>query len=226
MTRTTMIIVLLVCAYWIFSLFQAIASLAQDTFVLTHGKAACEFWSGTDCARVGRPRTRIVRVPVTTQKLMRHVPEHLAPLRREPEVRGWRRDHDHGRRGRDGPRCWPVSFKTYSGESIAKDACLEAKRRWAGEVRAELGERYMSYANAMVKKTSTGGDCECWQSSTEERAIDKATGTVKRMWRRVKDAATGAERDEEIPEPTGSHERCMVEARPCRAEKTKDSDDE
>lgn len=40
---------------------------------------------------------------------------------------------------------------------------------------------------------------QCWQSSTGERLTDKMTG---------------------------GNERCMVEARPCRAEKTKDSDDE
>lgn len=190
----------------------------QDSFVPTGLKSTCEWTYGTECARVGRPRTRIVRVPVVKYRAYRHVPEHLAPLRREPEVKGWRHDRDRRRHFDAGPRCWPVMFKAYSDEKISRDAALEAQRRWSGEVRAELGERYMDFAKATTKRE------ECWQSSTEERALDKATGSVKRAWRRVKDAVTGEERDEEIP--TGSHERCMVEARPCRAERNRERDDE
>jgi len=181
---------------------------AQDTFVPTHGKAACEFWSGTSCAPVGRPRTRIVRVPVTTMKPMRHVPEHLAPLRREPEVRvwrrhwddrdrvaGWRSDMERGRelRLRERDRCWPVRMEAQSDEKVARDAMLEAERRWSGVVRAKLGELYMDVKNAKDKRAL------CWQSSTGERMTDKMTGGT---------------------------ERCSIEARPCRAEKSKDSDDD
>lgn len=180
---------------------------AQDTFIPTHGgKASCEFWSGTDCARVGRPRTRIVRVPVTTMKPMRHVPEHLAPLhsRRVDErrhwddrdrVAGWRSDAERGRelRLRERDRCWPVRMEAQSDEKVARDAMLEAERRWSGVVRAKLGELYMDIKNAKDKRAL------CWQSSTGERMTDKMTGGT---------------------------ERCSIEARPCRAEKTKDSDDE
>ena len=207
-------------------LLSACTVRAQDTFVPTGLKSSCEWWSGETCVRRReRVRPRIVVIPKTTYKPYRVVPEHLVPLRssREAEVRGWRREWD--RRGRDrhmrdGPRCWSVTYKAYSDEKIAKDAKLEAQRRWAGIVRSEIGERYMDWMKADNRRE------ECWQSSTEERALDKATGTIKRTWRRVKDAVTGAERDEEVPEPTGSHERCMVEARPCRAERTKESEDD
>ena len=211
---------LIVFALWAIGMAMILVASharAQDTFVPTGLKSTCEWLSGTDCARVGRPRTRIVRVPVTTMRPMRHVPEHLAPLHsRREEVRGWR----GGRRySPEGPRCWPVAIKAYSDEKIARDAGLEAQRRWSGIVRSELGERYMDFAKASTKRE------ECWQSSTEERTIDKATSAIKGAVRRSVDAVTGRERDEEDGS-TGSHQRCMVEARPCRAEKTKEGDDD
>ncbi len=190
------------------TLLIATPAVAQDTFIPTHGKAACEFWSGTSCAPVGRPRTRIVKVPVTTMRPMRHVPEHLEPLR--PSLRvderrrwddrgrvaGWRHDdrwRDRELRLREEARCWPVPMEAQSDEKVARDAKLEAERRWSGVVRAKLGELYMDIKNAKDKREL------CWQSSTGERLTDKVTGGT---------------------------ERCSIVARPCRAEKSKDSDDE
>ena len=180
----------------------ACQSKAQDTFVPEGLRSTCEWLSGERCvprSERRRVKPRIVHIPVT--RPYRVVPEHLVPLRRrEAEVRGWRREwerRDRDRHLRERDRCWPIRMEAQSDEKIARDAKLEAMRRWSGVVRAKLGELYMDWKNATDKREL------CWQSSTGERALDKMTGAI-----------------------LGGHERCMVEARPCRAERTKDSDDE
>lgn len=177
---------------------------AQDTFIPTHGKAACEFWSGTDCARVGRPRTRIVRVPVTTQKLMRHVPEHLAPLHsRRPEVRGWRHGEDRM------PQCLYERFTGLSDEKVMREGEKQAMSRWSAAVGVRHGALYISWENAIDRRV------RCFQSSAGDRMTDRAIGAVTGAARAVGDALRGRERDDDDKSVT--HTRCEVSARPCLA---------
>lgn len=173
---------------------------AQDTFA-PPGKAACEFWEGTSCARIGRPRTRIVGVPVL--KPYRYVPEHLEPLHTRPQVRGWRMEAD------EGPACSSRRYEGASDEKIARDGEKQAVIRWGAMVRVKLGELYIDWKNAIDKRV------QCFQSSPDERASDRAIGVIKGGVRAIGDAVTGREREDD--DKVVTHTRCIVTARPCRA---------
>ena len=151
------------------SLITVAGARAQDTFVPTGLKSSCEYIYGTECARVGRPRTRIVRVPVTRYKAMRHVPEHLAPItRREHDGRRWREVRPYQPR-RIFPRCWPAEYKGYSGQHVIANAQTEAKTRWAAIITAELGERYATWERAEDQSIV------CFATEFGERTGDKWT---------------------------------------------------
>ena len=173
---------------------------AQDTYVPTGLKSSCEWMSGETCVPRARhrPRPRVVVIPKVTYKPYRVVPEHLVPLapKREAEVRGWRREWE--RRDRD-------------RHLRERDRCwpvrMEAQsdEKIARDGKAEAIRRWSGVVRAklgelyMDFKNAVDKRELCWQSSTGERMTDKITG---------------------------GNERCMVEARPCRAERTKESDDE
>lgn len=176
---------------------------AQDTYVSHATRSSCEFVWDAPCARIGRPRTRIVRVPVTTMKPMVHVPEHLEPLHTRPQVRGWRMEAD------EGPTCSSRRYEGASDEKIARDGEKQAVIRWGAIVRVKLGELYIDWKHAIDKRV------QCFQSSPDERASDRAIGVIKGAARAVGDAVTGRERDED--DKVVTHTRCIVTARPCRA---------
>lgn len=186
-------------------ILSACEARAQDTFVPSGLKSSCEFWSGETCVarrEVRRVRPRIVHVPVT--RPYRVVPEHLVPLRsREAEVRGWRREWEE----RDRDRHLRERFSHLRAGARCWPVKVKAysDEKVARDGKAEAIRRWSGMVRSelgelfMDYKNASDKSENCWQSSTGERLTDKVTG---------------------------GNERCMVEARPCRAEKTKESDDE
>lgn len=207
MTRAAMITGLLVCAYVIYLLLSAIAAMAQDTFVPAGLKSSCEFWSGETCVarrEVRRVRPRIVVIPKTTYKPYRVVPEHLVPLRsREAEVRGWRREWEA--RDRDRHLRERFSYLRPGARCWPVKVKAYSDEKVARDGKAEAIRRWSGMVRSelgelfMDYKNASDKSENCWQSSTGERLTDKVTG---------------------------GNERCMVEARPCRAERIKEPDDE
>lgn len=202
MLRTTMVTSLFVCAL-------AFPVMAQDTFVPLGLKSSCEFWSGDVCVArrdVRRHRPRIVVIPKTTYRPYRVVPEHLVPLhKREAEVRGWRREweaRDRDRHLRDRER---FSHLRAGARCWPVKIKAYSDEKVARDGKTEAIRRWSGMVRSelgelfMDFKNAADKSELCWQSSTGERLTDKVTG---------------------------GNERCMVEARPCRAERTKGSDDE
>ena len=180
---------------------------AQDSYVPVGLKSSCEWWSGETCVRRrDRVRPRIVVVPKTTYTPYRVVPEHLVPLhKREAEVRGWRREWDLRDRDRHLRERERFSHLRAGARCWPVKIKAYSDEKVARDGKTEAIRRWSGMVRSelgelfMDFKNSVDRSELCWQSSTGERLTDKMTG---------------------------GNERCMVEARPCRAEKIKEADDE
>jgi hypothetical protein len=186
----------------------AVPVAAQDMDPLF--KSACEWRYDRPCTY--RPVRQRRRVPHRVR-----ASDYLVPIpRREAEVRDWRREWE--RRGRDRyldvdlmARCSLKRYEGASDEKLVRDAEAQAETRWSAIVRVYEGELFIDWKNATDRRV------RCFQSSPAgERATDKMTGAVKGAVRAVGDAITGRER-EDGETPSGSHIRCTLSARPCRA---------